>query len=96
MAVVEDQSSQLSLPGPSIHGLRYGTSFPHKAKRADWQTDDPRLVKCVCPATTKWRMPKVAQHTYSGIVYNAWVVNRVLLDETSVSFRASFCTLPNK
>lgn len=35
-------------------------------------------------------MPKVAQHTYSGIMYNAWVVNRVLLDETSVAM----CPLP--
>ncbi len=35
-------------------------------------------------------MPKVAQHTYSGIIYNAWVVHRVLLDETSVAM----CPLP--
>ena len=35
-------------------------------------------------------MPKVAQHTYGGIIYNAWVVHRVLLDETSVAM----CPLP--
>ncbi|MEO9826464.1 MAG: acyl-CoA synthetase [Paracoccaceae bacterium] len=35
-------------------------------------------------------MPKVAQHTASGIIYNAWVVHRVLLDETSVAM----CPLP--
>ena len=35
-------------------------------------------------------MPKVAQHTQSGIIYNAWVVHRVLLDETSVAM----CPLP--
>ncbi len=35
-------------------------------------------------------MPKVAQHTYAGIIYNAWVVHRVLLDETSVAM----CPLP--
>ncbi|MBD3678934.1 MAG: acyl-CoA synthetase [Rhodobacteraceae bacterium] len=35
-------------------------------------------------------MPKVAQHTNGGIIYNAWVVHRVLLDETSVAM----CPLP--
>ena len=35
-------------------------------------------------------MPKVAQHTQSGIIYNAWVVHRVLLDEKSVAM----CPLP--
>ncbi|CAN0593091.1 unnamed protein product, partial [Ectocarpus sp. 12 AP-2014] len=35
-------------------------------------------------------MPKVAQHTAAGIIYNAWVVHRVLLDETSVAM----CPLP--
>ncbi len=35
-------------------------------------------------------MPKVAQHTNGGIIYNAWVVNRVLLEETSVAM----CPLP--
>lgn len=35
-------------------------------------------------------IPKVAQHTNSGIMYNSWVVNRVLLDETSVAM----CPLP--
>ena len=35
-------------------------------------------------------MPKVAQHTASGVIYNAWVVHRVLLDETSVAM----CPLP--
>lgn len=35
-------------------------------------------------------MPKVAQHTAGGIIYNAWVVHRVLLDESSVAM----CPLP--
>ena len=35
-------------------------------------------------------IPKVAQHTNSGIMYNSWVVHRVLLDETSVAM----CPLP--
>jgi fatty-acyl-CoA synthase len=35
-------------------------------------------------------LPKVAQHTYSGIIYNAWVVNEVLLEEDSVAM----CPLP--
>ncbi len=35
-------------------------------------------------------VPKVAQHTNSGIMYNSWVVNRVLLSETSVAM----CPLP--
>ena len=35
-------------------------------------------------------MPKVAQHTAGGVIYNAWVVNRVLLEETSVAM----CQLP--
>ena len=35
-------------------------------------------------------LPKVAQHRYQGIIYNAWVVNTVLLDEDSVAM----CPLP--
>lgn len=35
-------------------------------------------------------MPKVAQHQFSGIIYNAWVVNQVLLKHDSVAM----CPLP--
>jgi fatty-acyl-CoA synthase len=35
-------------------------------------------------------MPKVAQHTNRGIIYNAWVVHEVLLEDTSVVM----CPLP--
>ena len=35
-------------------------------------------------------MPKVAQHTYGGIIYNAWCVNEVLLKNDSVAM----CPLP--
>ncbi|GAB5445418.1 acyl-CoA synthetase [Gymnodinialimonas sp.] len=35
-------------------------------------------------------MPKVAQHQFSGIIYNGWVVNRVLLKHESVAM----CPLP--
>ncbi len=35
-------------------------------------------------------MPKVAQHLFSGIIYNAWVVNQVLLKHDSVAM----CPLP--
>jgi acyl-CoA synthetase (AMP-forming)/AMP-acid ligase II len=35
-------------------------------------------------------MPKVAQHTYSGAIYNGWVGNQVLLNETDVLL----CPLP--
>lgn len=35
-------------------------------------------------------MPKVAQHRFSGIVYNAWVVNQILLKDDSVAI----CPLP--
>jgi hypothetical protein len=29
------------------------------AHKSRWQTDDPRFVRCVCPLTEKWRLPKV-------------------------------------
>ncbi|PRY23229.1 fatty-acyl-CoA synthase [Aliiruegeria haliotis] len=35
-------------------------------------------------------MPKVAQHLYSGMVYNGWLGNRLLFDETDVVM----CPLP--
>ena len=35
-------------------------------------------------------MPKVAQHRYSGIIYNAWLGNRLLFEETDVQI----CPLP--
>ncbi len=41
---------------------RYLKSVSHcadMAHRNRWKSDDPRFQKCVCPMTSRWRMPKV-------------------------------------
>jgi hypothetical protein len=39
---------------------RYASGVKHcadKAHRGRWTTDDPRLVRCVCPIVRRWKMP---------------------------------------
>ncbi len=45
---------------------RYEKDIAHCADQAHkqrWTTDHPRFRRCVCPLTTKWRMPKVEKAT---------------------------------
>lgn len=42
--------------------VRYLGDVKHcadKAHRARWQTDDPKFVRCLCPMTEKWRLPRL-------------------------------------
>lgn len=48
------------------------------------QFDDPQQDRVACYFHTGGTtgMPKVAQHKYSGMIYNGWIGKRLLLDET--------------
>ncbi|KEJ89859.1 acyl-CoA synthetase [Sulfitobacter donghicola] len=48
------------------------------------QFEDPQEDRVACYFHTGGTtgMPKVAQHKYSGIIYNGWLGNRILLEET--------------
>jgi hypothetical protein len=32
-----------------------------RARKAKWETDNPRFEKCVCPQVAKWHLPKLTQ-----------------------------------
>ena len=56
------------------------------------QFDDPQEDRVACYFHTGGTtgMPKVAQHKYSGLVYNGWLGNRLLYTENDVAM----CPLP--
>jgi len=76
----------------------------HKARVLDWRAsvaaqpadrltfDDPATDRIAAYFHTGGTtgMPKVAQHRYSGMVYNGWLGNRLLFDQSDVLL----CPLP--
>ncbi|MGR3468605.1 MAG: AMP-binding protein, partial [Shimia sp.] len=102
--VVEvDLLPYLSPPKSWIAGLiRPKNPVSHKAKVHPWAAvskqptklmhDDPKVDRVGAYFHTGGTtgMPKVAQHTYEGMIYNGWLGDQLLFDENS----SVLCPLP--
>jgi hypothetical protein len=52
----EDEAIATSAVDRLMGGVTHCGEMAHKSR---WQTGDPRFVQCVCPITTKWRLPRI-------------------------------------
>lgn len=74
--------------GAKVQNFNQAVAAQPKTLTFDDSTEDRVAAYFHTGGTTG--MPKVAQHLFSGIVYNGWVVNQVLLKSDSVAM----CPLP--
>lgn len=61
--------------------VSFATEMEKQAKSLNFPDSDGDRVACLFHTGGTTGMPKVAQHRYSGIIYNAWLGQRLLFTE---------------